>query len=101
MSLGSVNKMIEHIDENQIKQYTRNLICAVEHCHKIANIIHKDINVNNLLINKDGLLNFATLELVQYLRMIMIYYLVKGLQLILLQKKNIMNNIEENPQTFI
>ena len=44
MSLGSVNKMIEHIDENQIKQYTRNLICAVEHCHKIANIIHKDIN---------------------------------------------------------
>ena len=54
MSLGSVNKMIEHIDENQIKQYTRNLICAVEHCHKIANIIHKDINVNNLLINKDG-----------------------------------------------
>ena len=54
MSLGSVNKMIEHIDENQIKQYTRNLICAVEHCHKIANIIHKDINVNNLLINKEG-----------------------------------------------
>ena len=54
LSLGSVNKMIEHIDENQIKQYTRNLICAVEHCHKIANIIHKDINVNNLLINKDG-----------------------------------------------
>ena len=55
MSLGPVNKMIDRIDENQIKQYTRNLICAVEHCHKIANIIHKDINVNNLLINKDGI----------------------------------------------
>ena len=55
MSLGPVIKMIDHIDENQIKQYTRNLICAVEHCHKIANIIHKDINVNNLLINKDGI----------------------------------------------
>jgi serine/threonine protein kinase len=55
MSLGPVNKMIDRIDENQIKQYTRNLICAVEHCHKIANIIHKDINVNNLLVNKDGI----------------------------------------------
>ena len=54
MALGSVFSLIDHIDENQIKQYTRNLICAVEHCHKIANIIHKDINVNNLLINKDG-----------------------------------------------
>ncbi len=54
MALGSVLSLIDHIDENQIKQYTRNLICAVEHCHKIANIIHKDINVNNLLINKDG-----------------------------------------------
>ena len=53
MALGSVFSMIDHIDDNQIKQYTRNLICAVEHCHKIANIIHKDINVNNLLINKD------------------------------------------------
>lgn len=55
MSLGPVNKMIDRIDENQIKQYTRNLICAVEHCHKIANIIHKDINVNNLLVNKEGI----------------------------------------------
>ena len=54
MSLGSVFNLIEHIEEKQIKQYTRSLICAVEHCHKIANIIHKDINVNNLLINEDG-----------------------------------------------
>ena len=55
MSLGSVFNLIDTLKENQIKQYTRNLICAVEHCHKIANIIHKDINVNNLLINKDGI----------------------------------------------
>ena len=54
MSSGPVLKIIENINENQIKQYTRNLICAVEHCHKIAKIIHKDINVNNLLINKEG-----------------------------------------------
>ena len=54
MSLGSVFNLIDQIDENQIKHYTRNLICAVEHCHKIANIIHKDINVNNLLINEEG-----------------------------------------------
>ena len=55
MSLGSVFNLIDTLKEDQIKQYTRNLICAVEHCHKIANIIHKDINVNNLLINKDGI----------------------------------------------
>ena len=54
MSLGSVFNLIDHINENQIKEYTRNLICAVEHCHKIANIIHKDINVNNLLVNQEG-----------------------------------------------
>ena len=54
MSAGSVFNLIEHINETQIKEYTRNLICAVEHCHKIANIIHKDINVNNLLVNQEG-----------------------------------------------
>ena len=54
MGNGSVFNIIEYLDENKIKQYTRNLISAVEYCHEIANIIHKDINVNNLLINEDG-----------------------------------------------
>ena len=54
MSAGSVINILELMDENKIKQYTRDLICAVEHCHEIANIIHKDINVNNILINQDG-----------------------------------------------
>ena len=54
MSAGSVLNILEFMDEKKIKQYTRDLICAVEHCHEIANIIHKDINVNNILINQDG-----------------------------------------------
>ena len=48
MSAGSVLNILELMDENKIKQYTRDLICAVEHCHEIANVIHKDINVNNI-----------------------------------------------------
>ena len=55
MSAGSVLNILEFMDENKIKQYTRDLICAVEHCHEIANVIHKDINVNNILINQDGI----------------------------------------------
>ena len=54
MSAGSVLNILEFMDEKKIKQYTRDLICAVEHCHEIANVIHKDINVNNILINQDG-----------------------------------------------
>ena len=54
MSAGSVLNILELMDENKIRQYTKDLICAVEHCHEIANIIHKDINVNNILINQDG-----------------------------------------------
>ena len=54
MSAGSVLNILELMDENKIRQYTRDLICAVEHCHEIANVIHKDINVNNILINQDG-----------------------------------------------
>ena len=54
MDLGPILKLIDKIDEKQIKEYTRNLICAIEYCHKIANIIHKDINVNNLLVNSEG-----------------------------------------------
>ena len=54
MSAGSVLNILELMDENKIRQYIRDLICAVEHCHEIANVIHKDINVNNILINQDG-----------------------------------------------
>ena len=57
MSAGCVLNILELMDENKIRQYTRDLICAVEHCHEIANIIHKDINVNfeednDLLLSK-------------------------------------------------
>ena len=54
MSAGTVLNFLELMDENKIKQYIRDLICAVEHCHEIAKVIHKDINVNNILINQDG-----------------------------------------------
>ena len=57
MDKGSIFKLIKNNDltDSEIWTYTRHLICAVEHCHKIANIMHKDINVKNLLVNEDGI----------------------------------------------
>ena len=101
MSLGSVNKLIEHINENKIKQYTRNLICAVKHCHKIANIIHKCINVNNLLINKDGVAKLCDFGISAVFEDDNDLLPSKGPSTYTPPEKNIMNNLEENPQTFI
>ena len=48
--------------ENKIRQYTRDLICAVEHCHEIANIIHKDINVNKIGNGFSRILNLVNVN---------------------------------------
>ena len=57
MEKGSIFKLIKNNDitDSELWTYARNLICAVEHCHEIAKIIHKDINVKNLLVNEDGI----------------------------------------------
>ena len=56
MNNNSLLNSIKSLSGFQIWRYFRNLICGVEHCHEIGKIIHKDINVNNLLISSDDTL---------------------------------------------
>ena len=56
MNNNSLLNSIKTLSGFQIWRYFRNLICGVEHCHEIGKIIHKDINVNNLLISSDDTL---------------------------------------------
>ena len=53
MKNNSLLNKINDLTGFQVWRYFRNLICGVEHCHEIGKIIHKDINVNNLLISED------------------------------------------------
>ena len=53
MKNNSLLNKIKDLTGFQVWRYFRNLICGVEHCHEIGKIIHKDINVNNLLISED------------------------------------------------
>jgi serine/threonine protein kinase len=53
MTNNSLLNSIKTLSGFQIWRYFRNLICGVEHCHEIGKIIHRDINVNNLLISND------------------------------------------------
>jgi serine/threonine protein kinase len=57
MSNGSLLSIInsDNFTQYMIWRYFRHIIMAVEYCHEIAKICHKDINVNNLLISNDNL----------------------------------------------
>lgn len=52
MKNNSLFNIIKSLTGFQVWRYFRNLICAVEHCHTIGKIVHRDINVNNLLISE-------------------------------------------------
>ena len=52
MKNNSLFNTIKTINGFQVWRYFRNLLCAVEHCHEIGKIVHRDINVNNLLISE-------------------------------------------------
>jgi serine/threonine protein kinase len=56
---NSLASKINKLDDFQIWKYFRNLICGVEHCHEIGKIVHRDINVNNLLINEQNILKLS------------------------------------------
>ncbi len=56
---NSLASKISKIDDFKIWKYFRNLICGVEHCHEIGKIVHRDINVNNLLINEEDILKLS------------------------------------------
>lgn len=53
MKNNSLFNAIKSLTGFQVWRYFRNLICAVEHCHEIGKIVHRDINVNNLLISEN------------------------------------------------
>ena len=59
MKNNSLNSKIKELDDFRVWKYFRNLICGVEHCHEIAKIVHRDINVNNLLISDDDMLKLS------------------------------------------
>ena len=55
--------LIKDLTGFQVWRYFRNLICGVEHCHEIGKIIHKDINVNNLLISEDDTVKLSDFDI--------------------------------------
>jgi serine/threonine protein kinase len=62
MKCNNLHKNLSQISEIDAWKYFRDLICAVEHCkynfnilgHEIAKIVHRDINVNNILVSIDN-----------------------------------------------
>ena len=56
---NSLASKINKLDDFKIWKYFRNLICGVEHCHEIGKIVHRDINVNNLLISEQDILKIS------------------------------------------
>jgi hypothetical protein len=59
MKNNSLLTKIKDLTGFQVWRYFRNLLCAVEHCHEIGKIVHKDINVNNLLISEQDTIKLS------------------------------------------
>ena len=59
MQNNSLNVNLLELDIFCIWKYFRNLISAVEHCHEIGKIVHRNISLNNCLINDDDVLKLA------------------------------------------
>jgi serine/threonine protein kinase len=48
-----------NISEEEMKNYFRGLICALEYCHECAEIIHRDIKPENILIDENDVVKLA------------------------------------------
>ncbi len=59
MKNSSLNDVLNDIDLFCIWKYFRNLISAIEHCHEIAKIIHRDIRLNNCLIDDNDIMKLT------------------------------------------
>ena len=59
MKNSSLNNILNDIDLFCIWKYFRNLVSAIEHCHEIAKIIHRDITLNNCLIDDNDILKLS------------------------------------------
>ena len=51
--LAVMNKGCKILTEDMIKYFMKNLLLAVDHCH-LNNVVHCDIKLENILINKCG-----------------------------------------------
>ena len=59
MKNSSLNNILDDIDLFCIWKYFRNLVSAIEHCHEIAKIIHRDIRLNYCLIDDNDILKLS------------------------------------------
>ena len=47
------------MNEEEIRQYFRDLISALEYCHDCAGVIHRDIKPENILIDENNKVRLA------------------------------------------
>ena len=43
----------DRLSEKDARKFFRQLISAMDHCHK-ANVVHRDLKLENLLLNAEG-----------------------------------------------
>jgi len=42
----------KHLNESEARKFFRQIISAIDHCH-MANVVHRDLKLENLLLSKD------------------------------------------------
>ena len=56
LKCGSLENYInkkDGLDSYKMRRYFRDLIAALRYCHKCANVIHRDVKPENILINEN------------------------------------------------
>ena len=59
MQNNSLSINLDNLDLFCVWKYFRNLISAVEYCHEIAKVIHRDITLSNCLIDENDILKLS------------------------------------------
>ena len=59
MPNNSLSVNLDNLDIFCVWKYFRNLISAVEYCHEIAKVVHRDISLTNCLIDESDILKLS------------------------------------------
>lgn len=59
MPNNSLSVNLDNLDIFCVWKYFRNLISAVEYCHEIAKVVHRDISLTNCLIDESDVLKLS------------------------------------------